>query len=173
MIWYTGRMIQRCANSECSKIFIPQGRNRATQIYCCIKCRNKVHYRNNREYYKEYYKEHWKEYYNTHPITRTRADNIRGQSNRRARKRNAGGTYTEIEYIAKGEAYGWKCRYCGIQLSYATAIREHSIPLARGGDNAIANIFPSCQKCNNEKHTMTGIEYMVYRMRRKYLARRK
>jgi len=36
---------------------------------------------------------------------------------------------------------------------------DHRIPLARGGDNTIANILPACGRCNRRKHLMTEEEF--------------
>lgn len=64
-------------------------------------------------------------------------------------------------------AFEYRCRYCGTDIRASrAAVREHRIPLARGGRNEAANIVPACQSCNRGKHITTEDEYLAL-MRRK------
>lgn len=82
--------------------------------------------------------------------------------NKRARKRNARGTHTIGQFWTVCEHYGWKCVYCGLELTKDTVTEDHVIPLSRGGSNAIDNILPACRPCNSRKNSKTYEEYMKY-----------
>jgi 5-methylcytosine-specific restriction endonuclease McrA len=51
----------------------------------------------------------------------------------------------------------FRCYYCN---SKSTLIREHFIPIVRGGSIGIENIVPACVPCNKLKGTSTGSEYL-------------
>ncbi|SRR6266576_2494166 len=57
--------------------------------------------------------------------------------------------------------YGFSCRYCKTLLTTSTLVREHGIPISRGGLDIPANWFPSCARCNKRKGSLTFIEYML------------
>ena len=77
-------------------------------------------------------------------------------SNRRARERDAVGTYTATEWLALVAQYGGRCAYDG---ALGPLQPDHRVPLARGGTNDIANILPACGTCNRKKHLMTEEEF--------------
>lgn len=77
--------------------------------------------------------------------------------NRRARKRNATGSHTRDEWLAKVERAGGRCVYCG---NKGRMTRDHNVPLSRGGSNLISNIEPACRRCNSRKHDLTGEEFL-------------
>lgn len=72
---------------------------------------------------------------------------------RRARIRNAGGSYTIEEMAALFARQGGRCAnpYCRCEIDMATAHRDHDIPIARGGSNSIGNMRWLCQPCNQRK----------------------
>lgn len=51
----------------------------------------------------------------------------------------------------------YRCYYCN---SRSTLVREHFVPVVRGGSSGIKNIVPSCIPCNKLKGTSTGTEYL-------------
>jgi hypothetical protein len=53
--------------------------------------------------------------------------------------------------------YGNRCYYCG--RGGGKLQKEHRVPLARGGDNYISNIVPSCESCNRRKGIRTDDEF--------------
>jgi 5-methylcytosine-specific restriction endonuclease McrA len=53
----------------------------------------------------------------------------------------------------------YRCYYCNHKTSL---IREHFIPLSRGGSSGIENIVASCIRCNMQKGTSTGPEYLKW-----------
>lgn len=90
-----------------------------------------------------------------HPEIRAAAE-----SRRRARKLGAVGSFTNNEWLALGWSVSWHCLYCGVRLTPKMAVREHRIPLVRGGSNHIGNIAVACGSCNSSKSTLTDVEYL-------------
>lgn len=79
-------------------------------------------------------------------------------ANSRARRRGALGTHTAQEWREKLELFAYCCAYCG---EPRVLVREHKVPLSRGGSNDITNIVPACQPCNARKHCLTSIEFIA------------
>ena len=70
-------------------------------------------------------------------------------SKRRARLEGGGGSHTAAEWRVVLKEYGNRCAYCATAL--ARPIREHVVPLQRGGTDDITNIVPACNRCNTLK----------------------
>lgn len=91
-------------------------------------------------------------------------DKVRAKNQRRrAKKRNAPGTFTAEDWKAKLAYYGYKCRYCGIHKSETKEgwlEADHAIPLSQGGSNFISNIVPACRSCNASKNARTFKEFL-------------
>jgi len=68
---------------------------------------------------------------------------------RRARKLNAGGTFTTADIEAIRKAQGNRCYLCGKMLRKYHI--DHFIPLALGGTNDPGNLRLACPKCNQSK----------------------
>lgn len=85
----------------------------------------------------------------------------------RARKRGASGHHTTAEWTALCWSSGWRCLYCAERLTEKTVVRDHRLPLSRGGSNAITNIAVSCGSCNSRKWALTEEEFHS-RMRKGY-----
>lgn len=79
-------------------------------------------------------------------------------SQRRARRRGAPGTHTTQEWREKVALFAGCCIYCG---EAKPLVRDHNVPLIRGGTNDITNILPSCRSCNLRKHTKTAAEFLA------------
>lgn len=77
---------------------------------------------------------------------------------RRARKRGDGTTHTLAEWQEVVALHGGCCAYCG---ATAVLVRDHIIPLARGGSNAIDNIAPACRSCNARKAAMPLVIFLA------------
>lgn len=74
---------------------------------------------------------------------------------RRARKLNAGGSFTRTEFKALCTATGNRCLCCGQAVGLAKLTADHIVALANGGHNGIGNIQPLCMPCNKAKGTET------------------
>ena len=79
---------------------------------------------------------------------------------RRARKRDAGGSFTSVDVAAiflrqRGLCAG---HGCGVKLG-STYHRDHIKPLALGGDNSARNIQLLCPTCNHKKHAKDPIDW--------------
>jgi len=97
------------------------------------------------------------------PPVRTRRENML-----RAR---AQGTHTAAEWIAQLKRQNGKCYYCGGCVQRPALIRrrwvlvsdplvkDHKVPVVRGGSDRIDNIVGACDPCNRRKGTMTAAEY--------------
>ena len=85
---------------------------------------------------------------------------LRIQNHRRkARKLNAQGECSKIQFLAKCDFWGWRCLYCKVELTLKTVTLEHRAPLVKGGSNWPANIAPACPACNSMKGEKTEAEY--------------
>lgn len=118
-----------------------------------------------KEYLREYHRAHYnreenrkkhQEWKRNNPEKAKHAKHVLG-----ARRRNALGSHTFDEWIAKAESFAWCCRYCGRQLTRLTATRDHVIPLSKGGTNYIDNIVPACRSCNSKKWAKMESEFLA------------
>jgi 5-methylcytosine-specific restriction endonuclease McrA len=82
------------------------------------------------------------------------------EHNRKARKRENGGTLTFGELNEQFELQEGLCFYCGRLLDDNSTHIDHRVPISRGGSNSIENIALSCPSCNLKKHTKTDIEFL-------------
>ena len=85
------------------------------------------------------------------------------EHNRRARKRENGGTFSFKELNEQFERQEGFCYYCGRLLysSFDNDIHiDHMTPISRGGSNEISNIALSCATCNLKKHAKTAEEFL-------------
>lgn len=55
-----------------------------------------------------------------------------------------------------------RCSYCGER---GRLVRDHVIPLSRGGANRIGNLVPTCVSCNNSKGALLLVEWKARRSR--------
>jgi len=86
-----------------------------------------------------------------------KAERVHAEGRRRARKKNNGGSHTYEEWIARCEAFKWRCVYCQAE---GEMTRDHDMPVSRGGRDSINNIVPACRTCNSSKGTRTGAEFL-------------
>ena len=79
-------------------------------------------------------------------------DKVRARTHRRrARIREAGGTFTAADVKLQFRSQKGLCWWCGCQLEGNNYHVDHLTPLARGGTNAPNNLVISCPKCNLSK----------------------
>lgn len=74
-------------------------------------------------------------------------------ANRRARRRGNGGSYTWKDWLELKKKYNYHCLNCKKQEPQIKLVRDHVIPVIKGGSNNINNIQPLCEHCNATKHT--------------------
>jgi 5-methylcytosine-specific restriction endonuclease McrA len=60
----------------------------------------------------------------------------------------SGPHFTGAEWLALLEFYGRACLACGAGEDLSV---DHIVPLSLGGSNAITNVQPLCETCNNVK----------------------
>ncbi len=135
---------------------------------------NRAYYKRYRAERKEQYREYIKNYMrawrkghkkNIHAINqdqyRKKPDLYKHHAQiRRARKIAAIGTHTRKEWMEKVLMHRWLCSYCGASLTIKTLVKEHVIPLSRGGTDDIQNLAPSCRPCNQSKHALPLEEFL-------------
>lgn len=82
---------------------------------------------------------------------------------RRARKKGNPGSVgvSRWDWMRLVNRYGGRCAYCLTRCG--DLHMEHVIPVARGGRDAIGNILPACQSCNQSKSRSLLIEWRVRR----------
>jgi 5-methylcytosine-specific restriction endonuclease McrA len=78
---------------------------------------------------------------------------------RRARIRQAEGSFTAREWEELKERYGNICLRCGRGEPEVKLTPDHVVALAAGGSNYIDNIQPLCRSCNSSK----GAKHIDYR----------
>ena len=69
--------------------------------------------------------------------------------------------HTKRQWEAKFFRCDMQCWYCRIALTLKEAIKDHRVPLARGGSDAISNIVPACLECSRFKGNMTEPEFQA------------
>jgi 5-methylcytosine-specific restriction endonuclease McrA len=67
-----------------------------------------------------------------------------------ARKMQAEGTFTDMDFVYIIENQDRKCFYCSTDISLKPTV-DHYIPLSRGGSNWSVNIVAACKPCNSGK----------------------
>ncbi len=107
-------------------------------------------YKRTNERYKAHSLEYNREYSRAHPER-----NAQNFNNRRARKQQAGGSFTSKEWLELCIRYHYTCLCCKRREPGITLTVDHVIPLSKGGSNSIENIQPLCLECNLRKGTNT------------------
>ena len=102
----------------------------------------------NLEEIREYDRKRNKERYQADPGARAVYSHAR-----RARERNAEGSYTADEWRKLCKKYRHTCLRCGRVEPDIQLTPDHVVPLSKGGSNDIGNIQPLCLQCNLIKAT--------------------
>lgn len=79
--------------------------------------------------------------------------------NRRARKKNCGGSHTAADRTAILQAQRSRCGYCKCKLIKANTDWDHIIPLALGGSNDRSNMQALCKACNRSKGAVDPVVF--------------
>lgn len=72
------------------------------------------------------------------------------------------GTMLAVPFLAPFED---RCWFCGVMLTGGGSqakTREHLTPRCRGGKGNTENLVKACQRCNNEKGSMSLDEYRFF-----------
>jgi len=51
------------------------------------------------------------------------------------------------------------CHYCQQEVPPAELTLDHVVPVARGGRTTKGNCVPCCKVCNNQKQSLTPVEW--------------
>ena len=84
------------------------------------------------------------------------------------------GEHTRKEWRAKVAAlprvgpHRVACFYCEEPVHVAYIEKDHYIPVSRGGSDGLDNLVATCRRCNRDKATLTGDEYLAYIGRRSW-----
>lgn len=115
-------------------------------------------YLSNRDAIKARAREHEKRLKETDP-DKHRAQNLAMHNNRRARIKEAGGTFTATDVQWLWDQQHGNCCFCLEPLDRKTFHVDHYIPIARGGRNDRGNLRLLHAKCNQEKSWRDPIDH--------------
>jgi hypothetical protein len=59
------------------------------------------------------------------------------------------------------ERDGYKCHYCGKQLTRFSATLDHIQPVSKSGDNSFENLVTSCLHCNAERGNKPVMDFVT------------
>lgn len=65
------------------------------------------------------------------------------------------GTHLQRLYVLKRD--GYRCRYCGCEVTMELANLDHIDPWKHGGRTEVANLVTACQSCNKAKGNQIGV----------------
>ncbi len=54
------------------------------------------------------------------------------------------------------------CYYCEKILTRAEVTMDHIVPISRGGRSTAGNLVPACKSCNEQKRSLTPVEWDDY-----------
>lgn len=80
--------------------------------------------------------------------------------NRKARKRNNGGSHRGADILDILRMQKSKCAYCRILLKNKMYHVDHIIPLSKGGGNGRRNLQILCAPCNLSKSKLDPLDFM-------------
>ncbi len=80
------------------------------------------------------------------------------EARRRARKREAGGSFTMADVLDLFRRQRGRCAGCRASIKPGYEI-DHIQPLVKGGHNAISNIQLLCRPCNRQKQAQDPIDW--------------
>lgn len=54
------------------------------------------------------------------------------------------------------------CYYCQTAISRTEVTMDHIVPISRGGRSTAGNLVPACKTCNEQKRSLTPMEWQDY-----------
>jgi hypothetical protein len=97
------------------------------------------------------------------------APDFYNRASRADRLAAADGHHTMRDFDRLVRERGIACEYCGVETHVmrekarpTDLVRDHRIPLARGGSDDISNISISCRLCNDRKGVKTAEEFLAW-----------
>lgn len=54
------------------------------------------------------------------------------------------------------------CYYCQIPIRRTEVTMDHIVPISRGGRSTAGNLVPACKNCNEQKRSLTAVEWQDY-----------
>jgi 5-methylcytosine-specific restriction endonuclease McrA len=73
----------------------------------------------------------------------------------------ARGTHTAEQWREKVRAANHACHYCGRHWG-PSLHKDHVVPIAKGGSDAIDNVVPACEECNLAKGASSAEEFVAW-----------
>jgi len=116
---------------ECHKIYYTKNKQKL------LDKRRKLYYEREKKYHRLYIK-----------TDKGKITLQRNKAKRRAKERNIINTLTLQEWEDVLIEFNHKCAYCN---SKTGLVKEHIIPISKGGNNVRENVVPSCGICNSKK----------------------
>ncbi len=55
-----------------------------------------------------------------------------------------------------------QCYYCQTRIARAQVTMDHIVPISRGGRSTRGNLVPACKPCNDQKRSLTPVEWEEY-----------
>ena len=55
-----------------------------------------------------------------------------------------------------------ECYYCRVALVREQVTMDHVVPISRGGRSVPGNLVPACKSCNEQKRSLTAIEWQEW-----------
>ncbi len=54
------------------------------------------------------------------------------------------------------------CYYCQAAIGREAVTMDHIVPISRGGKSTKGNLVPCCYNCNEQKRSLTAVEWTLY-----------
>lgn len=52
------------------------------------------------------------------------------------------------------------CYYCNVSIQREDVTMDHIVPISRGGKSSKGNLVPCCHPCNEQKRSLTAVEWL-------------
>lgn len=89
---------------------------------------------------------------------KTPAGKARDAAHAARRRRGKTQPITGAQWLAVCKVFGNQCAYG----PHPIESMDHFVPIARGGEHALANVVPSCKPCNSSKSDSDPFEWMEH-----------